>query len=265
MSSDLAALRPEIERIFRGAREPARRAFAEPPEPPRRKRDGTVVTPLDLELEERFATALLALDDSWGVRGEEGGHLSDGELVWHLDAIDGTLNYSRRIPEFVCQAALMDDHVPLLGVIYDPLRDELAWAARGQGAWMEGERLRVSDRPIEHALLLVDIARSGSFVTNPEVIPRVRRSVYRMRSFGCAGLHFLHVARGAADAFLGTRKWASPLHDLAPGTLFVREAGGRVTNLAGEDALRERKSVLAAHGDLHRALQEVVLGDPDLR
>ena len=259
MALDPAALRLALEPTFRGVAGVVRDAFARPPAPTERKADGTVVTRLDHELEARITTALLRLDATWGVIAEESGILREGTPTWYVDALDGSLNFSRRIPLFVCQAVLMDGNTPQFAVIYDPLHDRLAWAAAGAGAWREGQRLRVARRPLEDALLLVDIARSGAFVTNPEAIPKLRRAVLRLRSLGCVGLHFLSVAAGEADAFLGTRRRPSPLHDVGPGTLFVREAGGLVTNLQGEDVIPDRRSILAAHHELHGAIRQVVL------
>lgn len=255
---DAESLVPEIERAFRATREVVLEAFRRPEERPSRKEDGTVVTELDHELEGRLSRALLDLDARWGLFGEEGGVLREGSPTWHLDALDGTLNFSRRLPLFVSQAALLDEGEPVLAVIYDPLRDLFAWAAAGAGAWREGERLEVARRPIRDALLLVDIARRGALVQRPELLPRLRRSVFRMRSLGCAGIHLLSVAAGHADAFLGTRESPSPLHDVAPGTLFVREAGGRVTSFDGGSALEDRRSLLAANPDLHAALRELL-------
>jgi myo-inositol-1(or 4)-monophosphatase len=255
---DVEALVPELERTFRGVRDVARSAFRAAPSRPGRKEDGTVVTALDHELESRLAAALLALDDDWGVVGEEGGTLRAGNPAWHLDALDGTLNFSRRIPLFVCQAALVDGDEPLLAVIYDPLRDVFAWAARDRGAWEEGSRLRVSRRPVEEALLLVDVARSGAFVQRPDLLPKLRRGVFRVRALGCAGLHLLSVAAGRADAFFGSRGRPSPLYDVAPGVLFIQEAGGLVTSGEGGPPLQDRRTLLAAHPDLHAALQTLL-------
>jgi len=249
---------PELERAFRATRDVVREAFLRPAQKPARKDDGTVVTALDHELEARLAQALLDLDPRWGVVGEEGGVLREGTPTWHLDALDGTLNFSRRLPLFVSQAALVDEGEPVLAVVYDALRDLFAWSARGEGAWREAERLHVARRPASEALLLVDIARRGVLVQRPELLPRIRRHVYRMRSLGCVGIHLVSVAAGEADAFLGSRGGPSPLHDVAPGTLFVREAGGLVTSLDGEDPLADRRSLLAAHPELHRALLELV-------
>lgn len=255
---DVEALIGELRRAFRCVGDVAREAFRRPPGKAGRKDDGTVVTALDHELEARLSDALLALDDDWGVVGEEGGVLRAGSPTWHLDALDGTLNFSRRLPLFVCQAALVDGHEPLVAVMYDPLRDVFAWAAKGKGAWEDETRLAVTRLPIEEAVLLVDIARSGALVHDRDLLPRLRRSVFRMRSFGCIGLHLLSVAAGRADAFLGTRRGSSPLHDVAPGVLFIREAGGRVTNLEGGDPLEDRRTLLAAHADLHGGLRALV-------
>lgn len=251
-------LRAAVERVFRAVRPLVVEAYAEPRAPTERKSDGTVVTDLDRRLEDELADGLLALDARWGLFGEEGGLRRDGESTWHLDPLDGTLNFVRRIPLFACQAALVDEAGPRLAVIYDPLRDDLAWAERAEGAWREGRRLAVSTRPIDRALVLTDISRTGVFVTDPDALPRLRRKVFRMRSLGSVGVHLRAVASGEADAYLASRRWPSPLHDVAPGVLLVREAGGKVTTFDDGDATADPRSLLAAAPPLHAELQGIL-------
>lgn len=255
---DVYALQPEVERVFRGVRDRVRDVYARPPRRADRKEDGTLVTRLDRELDEWLGSELLDLHPDWGLVTEESGEVRAGTPTWHLDPLDGTLNFTRRLPLFVCQAALLDGTDPLFAAIYDPLHDVFAWAGKGAGTWRNGARLAVADRQIGEAVVFVDIARGGSFVTRPETLAELRRSVFRVRALGCVGMNLLSVASGTADAFLGTRRNLSQLHDVAPGVLCVREAGGLATRVDGGDALVEPRSMLAAHPDLHAQLRGVL-------
>lgn len=257
---DVYALQPEVERVFRSVRERVRDVYARPPRRADRKEDGTLVTRLDHELDEWLGSELLDLHPQWGLVTEESGEVREGTPTWHLDPLDGTLNFTRRLPLFACQAALMDGTEPLFAAIYDPLHDDFAWAGKDAGAWRNGARLQVARRPLSDAVVCVDIARTGAFVNQPETLARVRKAVFRMRALGCVALNLLTVASGSADAFLGTRRHPSQLHDIAPGVLCVREAGGVATRVDGGDVIADPRSMIAAHDELHAHLVELARG-----
>jgi myo-inositol-1(or 4)-monophosphatase len=257
-----AGLAPAVERAFRAVRGEVEAAFRRAPGPVEMKEGRTVVTDLDRRLEARLAEALLALDPAFGLVGEESGVVRADTPTWHLDPLDGTLNFSRRLPVFGCQAALLEGADPLFAAVYEPLRDDFAWAARGEGAWRQGRAMRVSRRPLADALLLANVSRGGSFVRDPPQFARVRRAVYRLRALGTVALQLRDVADGAAEGFYGSRDAPSPLHDLAPGALLVREAGGIVTDGHGGDPFADRRSLLAAPPHLHGALLGLLEGAP---
>ncbi|MFV1958429.1 MAG: inositol monophosphatase [Planctomycetota bacterium] len=256
-----SGLVPGVEAAFRAVRAPILEVFASPPVPVEHKDDGTVVTDLDRRLEERLAEALLALDPAFGLVGEEGGLRREGDPVWHLDPLDGTLNFTRRLPLFAVQTVLVEEgRVPLFAAIYDPLADVFGWAGRGEGAWWGGERLAVSRRGRDRALLVLDLARGGRFVTEEGFLARLRRAVYRARALGCVALDLAAVARAQAEGFVSTRRGRTPVHDFGPGLLFVREAGGLVTTFEGADPFDGCTSLLAAPPAIHADLLEVVGG-----
>jgi myo-inositol-1(or 4)-monophosphatase len=251
-------LATRVERIFRGIRPLVEEAFRRAPASETMKEDRTVVTDLDRRLEVRLGESLLALDPTWGLVGEEGGEIRTGRPTWHLDPLDGTLNFSRRLPVFGSQAVLLDGHDPLFAAVYEPLRDDFTWAARGLGTWREGRQVRVSSRDVREALMLVDVSRSGVLVRRAGLLPRLRDAVYRMRALGTVALQLRDVAVGVADAFFGSRRHPGHLHDLAPGILLVREAGGVVTDAEGRDPFEDRRSLLAAPPAVHAALLPIV-------
>ncbi len=258
--TDYAALATPVEKALRGTRAQVLEAYRAIADPERFKDDGSSVTDLDLALEAVLAEALMPLDASYGMHGEESGTMREGSPTWHLDPVDGTANFARRIGVFGSQLVLMDGKEPLFAAVYEPLLDEYTWAAKGAGTWHEGRRVTMPDRPSKHAVLYMDISRSGLFHERRELLMDVRRSVYKVRSMGSVAIHMRDVAIGAADGYLGGRRHVTPLHDLGPGTLLIREAGGLVTDEHGVDALEERRVVIAGSPQVHGWLRGVVSG-----
>ncbi len=252
--NDFAAFAPPIEAALRSLRPEVLAAFAAPPSPERRKVDGSPVTSLDLLLEARLSDALLALEPSFGVRGEESGVLREGRPMWHVDPLDGTANFERRLPLFASQLVLMDGATPLFAAVYEPFGDTVAWAARGAGAWIADRKLEVPDRALADAHVAIDIADDGLFMARPDLVSRIRAACYRVRSFGSSAIHFRGVATGGLGAFVGGRAEPTALHDLGPGLLLIREAGGVTTDGAGGDPLVTRHVVIAASPRCHDAL-----------
>ncbi len=156
------------------------------------------------------------------------------ELTWVVDPLDGTTNYVHNYPNYAVSVALARGQELLVGVIYDPLRDECSSAAAGRGAWCNGTRLRVSATTrVADSLLGVSLPARVErhspdlldFIEIVQLCQAVRRS-------GSAALNLAHVAVGALDAF-----WATHIHpwDVAAGVLLVREAGGIVTARSGAE------------------------------
>ncbi len=258
MRKDPARYAGDVEAAFRGIRSRVVEAFEREPEQRRLKHDGSVVTALDHELEGLLGDALLALEPDYGLIGEESGVIREGTPTWVLDPLDGTANFARRSPLFGSQVALLDGIDPLFSAVYEPLRDDFTWAAAGAGAWRDGKRLELSSRPVEEAIVYVDLANTGIFVDDADLITRLRRATYKVRSFGTIALQLRDVAAGTADGYLGGRGYASPLHDLAPGVLLVREAGGAVSDGAGGDPLQARDTLIVATDTVHAALVDLL-------
>ena len=249
--ADLAA---PVEAAMRATRPQVLAAYRSTPGRTRFKEDGSPVTDLDTALESQLGETLMALDADFGLRGEESGWMREGTTAWHLDPLDGTANFARRIAVFGSQVVLMEGDEPVFAAVYEPLTDVFTWAAAGAGTWHEGERVRVPDREPKHAVVTVDVARSGLFRERPELIATIRSGCYKVRALGSVAVQLRDVAIGASEGFLGGRVSISPIHDLAPGTLLIREAGGIVSDGRGADALLERKRVVAAAPAVHEWL-----------
>jgi myo-inositol-1(or 4)-monophosphatase len=246
-----AWLADPLEATLRSTRPTVLHAFGRRRDAPHFKEDGSAVTETDLRLEAQITEAVLGLDGRWGLVSEEAGRVRAGRPTWHLDPLDGTANFARRIGVFASQIALVDGTVPLFAAVYEPLTDRFTWAARGAGTWHERERVAMPVRPPEEAILDLDVPRRGVVQDCPGLLAAARRRCYKVRALGSIAIHLRDVAVGAADGFLGTRTTATPLHDLAPGALLVREAGGVVSDGRGGDPLRARTTFLAGAPPVH--------------
>lgn len=253
-----------LESALRGSRPHVLEAWSKRVRPGQRKDDGSIVTDLDLVLERTIAPGLLAIDATHGLVSEEGGVLREGSLRWVLDPLDGSANFAARVGCFVSQAALVEpDGTPLLAAIYEPLHDDYTWAARGEGCWREGLRVTLMDAPLDEALIYIDLPSWADATLNPALIREVGARVAELRSLGSIGLHLRDVATGAAQGFLGRRGQVSSLHDIAPGALLVREAGGGVWDFEGREDLGARTSMVAGGASLRALILELMKSAED--
>jgi myo-inositol-1(or 4)-monophosphatase len=217
--------------------------------------EGNVVTDVDHASERYIVDELAARFPDHGVRAEEGS-LAEGEIVWLVDPLDGTNNFAHGFPVFAVNLAAARGEELLVGVTYDPLRDELFAAARGAGATLNGRPIRVSTRE-RLAVSLVATGFPYDKATNPDnnlpelaaVLPLVRG----IRRTGSAALDLAYVAGGRLDGYWerGTNAW-----DVAAGMLLVAEAGGRVSDYRGGAAHLDDGRILASNGLIHEALIE---------
>ncbi|HEY3379199.1 MAG TPA: inositol monophosphatase family protein [Armatimonadota bacterium] len=182
----------------------------------------------DVDCENRIREILLNAFPDHAILGEEGGGTVDpAVLTWIVDPLDGTVNYARRLPHFCTSIALYQDGEPLVGVVYDPIKEELFTAEAGHGAFLNGERLTVSPvAQLDEAVLAMGFAKSvDTLRAMLHEMHDMVHAVRKVRIFGAAALDLSYVAAGRLDGFIeyGLQSW-----DIAAGTLLIREAGGRV-------------------------------------
>lgn len=177
---------------------------------------------------------------------------SNAQLLWVVDPLDGTTNYAHRLPSFAISIALYrQGHVPL-GVVYDPLRNEMFSAEHGRGAYLNGHRIKVSEtRHFDDAVVGMEWARA------PQLRDRTARTLAKMvaramtaRTTGSAALSVCYVAAARLDAYFhfSLSPW-----DVAAAALIVEEAGGRVTTPANERWSVHSKAYVVSNGHLHSA------------
>lgn len=219
------------------------------------------VTTADKKAEEVLVAGLTKARPRFGFLLEEGGKIegADTSNRWIIDPLDGTTNFLHGIPHFSISIALERDGEPVAGVIYEPITDQMFWAEKGQGAYLNGRRIRVSARRrLEESLFATGIPFAGKqdhdrFLSQLKAVMAVSAGV---RRFGSAALDLAYVAAGRYEGF-----WGFGLHpwDIAGGIVLVREAGGFVTDIGG-GGMMESGEILAANDSLHGPLLKILAG-----
>ena len=193
------------------------------------------------------------------ILAEESGASGDSEYQWIIDPLDGTTNYIHGFPVFAVSIAVAQRGELQHGVVYDPLRQEIFSASRGQGAQLDGRKIRVSKRTGLHQAL---IGTGFPYRENLEHIDRylqmlkaVTLETAGVRRPGSAALDLCYVAAGRVDAFweIGLSKW-----DIAAGALMIREAGGRISDFRGTDHYLESGNVVAGSPKVYAALSKLL-------
>lgn len=221
----------------------------------RYKGDVNLVTEVDLASERLIIETIRSAFPDHAVLSEEG--LGRGALespaLWVIDPLDGTTNYAHGYPMFCVSIAFLEAGRPLVGVVYQPILDELFVAERGVGAFLNGEPIHVSShRELRSALLATgfpyDRERRRQAL---KAFARFTMAARAVRRDGSAALNLAYVAAGRFDGF-----WEQELSpwDTAAGVLLVQEAGGMVTDYSGEPYLFDRSSCVASNGHLHRSM-----------
>ncbi len=222
------------------------------------KADRTPVTAADRGAEEAIRAFLERECPAHGILGEElGTKEGDGRHRWILDPIDGTKSFIHHVPLFGTLVALERDGAPVIGVIACHAAGETAWAARGQGAFLNGVATRVSTTPSLGAATVSMTSYKRFLEGWPRGFAAITREAGLMRAWGdCYG--YLMVASGRADVMLDPEM---SIWDAAALYPVITEAGGRMTTWAGESKVGG--SVVATNGLLHGAVLEALAEDEE--
>jgi histidinol-phosphatase len=215
------------------------------------KPDLSPVTEADRDVEATLRRRLAEERPDHAVLGEEMGETSGTGVPWRwvIDPIDGTKNYVRGIPVWGTLIALQHEGETAVGVVSAPALGRRWWAARGEGAFLDGDRLQVSGvADLGDACVSYDDLPSFDRLGLADALLALGRRVWRMRDFSDFWAHML-VAEGAIDAAVYAEP-AVKLWDLAPLKVIVEEAGGRFTDLAGT-ATDDGDSAVSSNGLLH--------------
>lgn len=213
------------------------------------KADASPVTIADERAETVIRKHISHAFPDHGFLGEEyGTDKPDAEYVWVIDPIDGTKNFTRHIPFFGTEIALLHKGELVLGVSNLPAYKQISWAEKGQGAFCNGDPVHVSTREkVSEAYVSFSNLRYFTEKKLTDQLVRLTTDCYVSRGLGDSwAYHF--VARGAVDAVVEAHV---QLWDIAAVAMIIQEAGGRVTDLSGSSIGLGTRSVLATNGALH--------------
>jgi myo-inositol-1(or 4)-monophosphatase len=218
------------------------------------------VTSADVNVQKYLEQHLLALIPDSGFIGEEKDEIDvENEYTWVVDPIDGTSNFIRGLGASVISVGLLKHGKPYLGVIYDPYKDELYFAERGKGAYLNGKKIHVSERDFRHSHLCAAASIYNKDLAKPclNIIERVYMQTDDFRRFGAAALELVYLAAGRVELFFEMRLFP---WDMAAAIVIVEEAGGIVENIH-EDGLpldRPAGIIAANNQENFKRLREIV-------
>ena len=181
------------------------------------------------------------------------------EKKWIIDPLDGTLNFLHGLPHFAISIALMIKEEIISGIIYDPIKDELFWAEKGVGAFLNDKRIRVSGRnQLKDALVSTGIPWKGmesSHKNYLKILENIMKNSSGIRRYGAAALDLAYVAAGRYDAFweFNLKTW-----DIAAGSLLVKEAGGYVGNINKNENYLYTGNIYACNNCLNEELKSKI-------
>jgi myo-inositol-1(or 4)-monophosphatase len=227
------------------------------------------VTEYDRRSEAYIVQRLREAFPGHAIVGEEGGAYDidiaayGPRYEWRVDPLDGTVNFAHGVPIFAVSLGLLIDDVPSVGVVYNPMTDELFAAERGAGATLNGKPIRVSQiANFKQALLSTGFPydRATSPINNYQNFIAFKREVQAVRRLGAAALDLSFVACGRFDAY-----WELKIqpHDIAAGMLIVREAGGMATDFVGHTdtpTLFAQRQMVSSNGLIHSDMLRVLKG-----
>ena len=214
----------------------------------------------DKRAEEMLYEDLAKARPGYGFIGEEGGSRegADKSHTWIVDPLDGTTNFLHAIPHFAINIGLQRDGAIVAAVTFNPISNELFWAEKGKGAFLNDRRLRVSQRKtLDEAL----IGTGNPFLGRPghgqflKEVHQIGQRVAGLRRFGAASLDMAFVAAGRLDGY-----WERNLQpwDMAAGQIMVRESGGLVSGIAGDDDPLITRSVICGNEFVHAELVKIL-------
>jgi histidinol-phosphatase len=220
------------------------------------KADRSPVTQADKRAEAAIRAVLSQHFPGYGFYGEETGqHAMQAENIWLVDPLDGTKSFVRDTPFFSTQIALLRRGEMVLGVSSACVYGELAWAERGCGAWLNGQRIRVSDKAgLDDAILSTGNLKSLAATPEWQNLGALLQKVSRVRGYGDF-VHYHLLARGALDVVIESDV---NILDIAALSVIVSEAGGLFTDLSGQPVDLGTTSVLASNGLLHGTVRALI-------
>ena len=219
------------------------------------------VTMADIKAQEIIHYELSRARDNYGFLMEESKNrnkIEDNEFTWIIDPIDGTLNFMNGIPYFAISIALTQKEKLISGVVYDPVHNDFYWAEDGVGAYLNDQRLRVTNKVnLDKSIIALGIPflGRGNHKEHIKSQEAVMSKVAGLRRFGAASLDLAYVAAGRVDGFweYGLSPW-----DVAAGIILVKEAGGLALGINNKENPLLTGNIVAGNINIVRELQNIL-------
>ena len=226
------------------------------------KGPGDFVTSADKRTEKTIIEELQKAHPNYGIITEESGIInkSNTKNRWIIDPIDGTMNFLNGIPHFAISIGYEEDNEIKCGVIFDPIKNEMFCAEKGNGAYLNNSRIRVSNKKkLMDALLVTGGPHYSSKIkeeTFSEFVNVSKNVLSPIRKFGSAALDIAYVACGRFDGY-----WQRELNywDIAAGIIILKEAGGFVDFFETDNEVPLKRNVLASNSNIHSELSDFIL------
>jgi len=222
---------------------------------------GSIVTNADVESEKTILAKIRASGIKSTIVSEESGRVDYGDrkIIWAVDPLDGTFNFAKHIPHFAVSIGVVADGRALAGAIYDPILDEMFTATRGDGAYLNGRRIRVSKATaLRNASVIFEWWDKEPSIPDPLGLEKmVYRYTRSLRSPGSIALNLCSVASARFDGLI-TVYSRSPIYETAAGAIIAEEAGCSVTNSIGRSWETLSRSIIAAGPRLQGKLMSLV-------
>jgi myo-inositol-1(or 4)-monophosphatase len=227
---------------------------------------GDLVTEADKKAEKEILAVIRSDFADHAILAEESGQLTqkESDYLWVIDPLDGTTNYAHGYPQSAVSIGLLIEGIPTVGVVYNPLSEELWSAAKGHGATLNQHSIQVSEtKELSKSLLVTGFAydRRETFDNNYAEFCYLTHLTQGVRRTGSAALDLVHVACGRFDGYWerGIKPW-----DIAAGIVILEEAGGKVSAYNGSKIDLNSGRILATNGKIHHLLSETLQKTPRL-
>tara|TARA_Y100000590_G_scaffold76479_1_gene84625 strand:- start:2583 stop:3368 length:786 start_codon:yes stop_codon:yes gene_type:complete len=225
-----------------------------------RKGPGDFVTNADKKVEKILIEELMKARPDYSILSEETGQIKNDESSkWIIDPIDGTANFLHGIPHFAISVGLEKDKEIICGIIYDPIKDEMFLAEKGNGSYLNNQRIRVSARSkLKDCMIFTGGPKFDSDdkdLTIKEYNNFSSKVLVPIRKLGSASLDMAYVAAGRCDGF-----WQRNLNywDIAAGIILVKESGGFVTDFNGENEYIQNKTILVTNSKINKEMMQIL-------
>lgn len=212
------------------------------------------VTNVDIACEETIRETIKNNFPDHNILGEEkGGKIGKG-FAWVIDPLDGTSNYILGLPFFSVALALLKKQNPILSIVFNPITNELYFAQKGNGAFLNQKRIRVN-KVDDLPRVLLSFNKGKDFIGSLKVLTKIAPRIRTVRFFGSDNLEICQVAVGRFEGYFSSKP---AYHDSIVGGFIAEEAGGKVTDFAGKKYTPNSTSIIITNGKIHNKILKLI-------